>query len=248
LFNFTENSNSKFLFIIITQKNALTDERVKFNPLQEPPTLREDIVGDYKDYFRFEFVDVTIKRIVKDNNVFDKEIHLEDNNDDELLNGKVLFQGFLADISPHLNYGRLYPIIDDEGKIDYQSFGIKDKNNLTIFSSIPSCINNASEWIALQSYVHLNLHSPLLHNTKDVRFRMSGNFTTTLTNIKFPREESIKSPSLSKLSEAKKLSLFSCSSAFLRYSKHDHSIHILVLDAIYCCIPLRVKPFIIASL
>ena len=191
-----------------SKKNASTDERVKFNPLHEPPTLKEDIYGDYKDYFRFEFVDVRIKSIVSDSNIFEKNVHTENNNNDKLLNSKVLFQGFLADIAPHLNYGRLYPIIDDEGKIDYQSFGIKDENNLTIFSSIPSSINNAAEWAALQSDVHGNLRSLTLHNTDDPRFRMSGNFTTNLTNTKFPEKESIQSPSLNKLSEAKNLSLF----------------------------------------
>ncbi len=40
-------------------------------------------------------------------------------------------------------------------------------------------------------------------------------------------------------------SLFPCSSAFFKYFKQDHSIQILVLDAIYCCTPFGVNPLLL---
>jgi hypothetical protein len=165
------------------EKNAEVDNEVLFKDTLNPEQyrdLRNKIGGDFTKYFELEFKDVQVSAVT-----YNDGSYIQSKENDSIIESKVLFKAFLVDISPHLECGRLYPIIydEDDEHINYRSFGIVEDNNSPILYGIPRNKEKKTEqYAALQSDLHQMIR--LEDRNLSPMFLYSGSFKMILDDIK----------------------------------------------------------------
>jgi len=144
--------------------------------------VQKSLKCDPSDYFRFRFKDCTIKTITS------KRDTVPDINADILIGSKVLLNGFLADVSPRLQYGRLFPIAENG---DSHGLEIANNSNKLLMRSFPVNTFDQNTSFILQSDLYNNMRTD--NEELDVYrayFRFSAYFDSMLKDIQVYDESS----------------------------------------------------------
>jgi hypothetical protein len=187
-------------------KHEDSEKPIEFQPGrwisdEEKKELKKKLGGEPTDYFKFEFKDVKVTGVTYNDGTTTESI-----DQDYIIGKSVNLNGFLADISPHLEHGRFYPIVDENGDdIKYRSLGILDANELPIISGIPNNLENeVDSWTALQSDLHITLRTD-----KEINMiNFSGYFQTFLDKIICNKDFSNDSRFIKELGDTKQLELY----------------------------------------
>jgi hypothetical protein len=189
----------------------------------EPPTydrtlsieeVQKKLYCDPSDYFRFNFTnDVKVSQATYNDATCSVK-----NEDDDIIGKRIFLQGFLADISPRLIYGRFYPILDG----DIKGLAVIDQNNSLILSCTP-CNQFKPDNISfsLQSDLRNIIRTDRLHDDFDDMFRASAHLNMRLRDINFHNKLSNRSRFIDELDNSNELELYLHLSRFKSKTHHE---------------------------